>query len=72
MFAFNKLLKVFIPLSICPSITTCAYIFAQFLKLSPQESLQDPIYHALLRHSSKYVQRPSGILYVLAFGEVDE
>lgn len=35
------------------SITTCAYIFAQFLKLSPQESLQDPIYHALLRHSSK-------------------
>ncbi|GAY39709.1 hypothetical protein CUMW_046530 [Citrus unshiu] len=35
------------------SITTCAYIFVQLLKLSPQESLQDPIYHALLRHSSR-------------------
>ncbi|KAH7568120.1 hypothetical protein JRO89_XS07G0240300 [Xanthoceras sorbifolium] len=35
------------------SITTSAYIFIQFLKLSPQQSLQDPIYHVLLRHSSK-------------------
>ncbi|KAK4859718.1 hypothetical protein QYF36_010514 [Acer negundo] len=35
------------------SITTSAYIFVQLLKLSPQDSLQDPIYHVLLRHSSK-------------------
>ncbi|XP_065880267.1 uncharacterized protein [Euphorbia lathyris] len=33
------------------SITTCAYVFIQFLKLSPQ----DPIYHVLLRHENKNV-----------------
>lgn len=42
------------------SITTCVYIFIQFLKLSPEESLQDPVYHVLLRHESKYVIRISG------------
>ncbi|KAJ4701140.1 putative Transmembrane protein [Melia azedarach] len=35
------------------SITTCLFIFIQLLKLSPQESLRDPIYHVLLRHTSK-------------------
>ncbi|KAK3426156.1 hypothetical protein EUGRSUZ_F02672 [Eucalyptus grandis] len=35
------------------SVTTCFYILLQFLKLSPQESSQDPIYHVLLQHSSK-------------------
>jgi hypothetical protein len=42
------------------SITTCVYIFIQFLKLSPKESLQDPVYRVLLRHESKYVIRISG------------
>ncbi|XP_065880537.1 uncharacterized protein [Euphorbia lathyris] len=37
------------------SITTTAYVFIQFLKLSPQESAQDPIYHVLLRHEHKNV-----------------
>ncbi|CAL1386198.1 unnamed protein product [Linum trigynum] len=31
----------------------CGYIFIQFLKLSPQESAQDPIHHVLLRHEHK-------------------
>ncbi|KAF5444519.1 hypothetical protein F2P56_033643 [Juglans regia] len=35
------------------SITTCAYILMQFLKLSSQESLQDPMYYVLLRHTDK-------------------
>ncbi|CAK9174165.1 unnamed protein product [Ilex paraguariensis] len=35
------------------SITTCGYIVLQFLKLSPPESLQDPIYFVLLRHQNK-------------------
>ncbi|XP_027366375.1 uncharacterized protein LOC113872769 isoform X2 [Abrus precatorius] len=35
------------------SITTSAYIVAQLLKLSPQESSQDPIYYVLLRHPHK-------------------
>ncbi|XP_039164404.1 uncharacterized protein LOC104439253 isoform X2 [Eucalyptus grandis] len=35
------------------SVTACFYILLQFLKLSPQESSQDPIYHVLLQHSSK-------------------
>ncbi|XP_065847926.1 uncharacterized protein [Euphorbia lathyris] len=35
------------------SITTCAYIFIQFFKLSPEESAQDPMYHVLLRHENK-------------------
>ncbi|CAL9020480.1 unnamed protein product, partial [Prunus brigantina] len=34
------------------SITTCAYILLQFMKLSTQES-QDPMYYVLLRHSNK-------------------
>ncbi|XP_050208640.1 uncharacterized protein LOC126658705 isoform X2 [Mercurialis annua] len=35
------------------SVTTCAYIFIQLLKLSPQESANDPMYHLLLRHENK-------------------
>ncbi|KAL0352479.1 UNVERIFIED_CONTAM: hypothetical protein Scaly_1636600 [Sesamum calycinum] len=34
-------------------ITTCGYIVLQFLKLSPQESQQDPIYFVLLRNRKK-------------------
>ncbi|XP_016569415.2 uncharacterized protein LOC107867612 isoform X5 [Capsicum annuum] len=34
-------------------ITTCGYIVLQLLKLSTQESLQDPIYSVLLRHQKK-------------------
>ncbi|CAK7346719.1 unnamed protein product [Dovyalis caffra] len=49
---------VWIFLLICfGSITTCAYIFIQFLNLSPEESLQDPVYHVLLRHESKCVEQ---------------
>ncbi|KAB5568451.1 hypothetical protein DKX38_002244 [Salix brachista] len=47
---------VWIVLLICSgSITTCAYIFIQLLKLSPEESLQDPLYHVLLRQEIKYL-----------------
>ncbi|MED6187846.1 hypothetical protein PIB30_080352 [Stylosanthes scabra] len=35
------------------SIATCAYILLQFLKLSSQESSQDPIYYLLLRNPNK-------------------
>ncbi|XP_060198712.1 uncharacterized protein LOC132627400 isoform X2 [Lycium barbarum] len=35
------------------SITTCGYIVLQLLKLSTQESLQDPIYFFLLRRQNK-------------------
>ncbi|CAL1373226.1 unnamed protein product [Linum trigynum] len=35
------------------SVATGIYIFIQFLKLSPQESAQDPIYHVLLRPEHK-------------------
>ncbi|CAN4116409.1 unnamed protein product [Withania somnifera] len=35
------------------SITTCGYIVLQLLKLSTQESLQDPIYFVLLRRHKK-------------------
>ncbi|KAJ6920319.1 hypothetical protein NC651_014042 [Populus alba x Populus x berolinensis] len=49
---------IWILLLICfGSITTSVYIFIQFLKLSPEESLQDPVYRVLLRHESKYKQR---------------
>ncbi|KAJ6352532.1 hypothetical protein OIU76_001712, partial [Salix suchowensis] len=49
---------IWILLLICfGSITTCVYIFIQFLKLSPEESLQDPVYHVLLRHESKGVEQ---------------
>ncbi|XP_012074456.1 uncharacterized protein LOC105635926 isoform X2 [Jatropha curcas] len=45
---------IWIILLVCfGSITTCFYIFIQFLKLSPQESLQDPMYHVLLHHAKK-------------------
>ncbi|KAJ0025727.1 hypothetical protein Pint_07855 [Pistacia integerrima] len=53
---------IWIILLVClGSITTCAYIFIQFLKLSPQESLQDAMYHVLLRNPIKYVQISSEI-----------
>ncbi|XP_006383647.3 uncharacterized protein LOC18099635 [Populus trichocarpa] len=49
---------IWILLLICfGSITTCVYIFIQFLKLSPKESLQDPVYRVLLRHESKGVEQ---------------
>ncbi|RYR36639.1 hypothetical protein Ahy_A09g041603 isoform B [Arachis hypogaea] len=35
------------------SIATCSYIVLQFLKLSPQESSQDPMYYVLLRNPNK-------------------
>ncbi|KAH0684807.1 hypothetical protein KY289_022559 [Solanum tuberosum] len=35
------------------SITICGYILLQFLKLSTQESLQDPIYFVLLQRQKK-------------------
>ncbi|KAL6962569.1 hypothetical protein U1Q18_037526 [Sarracenia purpurea var. burkii] len=35
------------------SIATCLYIGLQFLKLSTQESLQDPIYYILVRRPNK-------------------
>uniref|UniRef100_A0A0V0HIH3 Putative ovule protein n=1 Tax=Solanum chacoense TaxID=4108 RepID=A0A0V0HIH3_SOLCH len=35
------------------SITLCGYILLQFLKLSTQESLQDPIYFVLLQRQKK-------------------
>ncbi|CAI0409799.1 unnamed protein product [Linum tenue] len=35
------------------SLGTCSYILVQFLKLSPEESAEDPIYHVLLRHERK-------------------
>ncbi|XP_061345154.1 uncharacterized protein LOC133291004 isoform X2 [Gastrolobium bilobum] len=40
------------------SITTCAYIVLQFLKLSSQESSQDPMYYVLLRHPNKSGTEP--------------
>ncbi|XWS23484.1 hypothetical protein CRYUN_Cryun28dG0017700 [Craigia yunnanensis] len=42
------------------SITTSGYVFMQFLKLSPQESLEDPIYHVLLHHTNKDDTKPKG------------
>ncbi|KAG9150067.1 hypothetical protein Leryth_021553 [Lithospermum erythrorhizon] len=35
------------------SIATCAYIFFQLLRLSPQEATEDPIYHVLHRSTKK-------------------
>lgn len=41
---------IWIVLLVClGSITTCGYVVLQFFKLTPQESLQDPIYFVLLR-----------------------
>ncbi|XP_052189230.1 uncharacterized protein LOC127799331 isoform X2 [Diospyros lotus] len=46
--------SLWIVLLICfGSITTCCYIVFQFLKLSAEESVQDPIYYVLMRHSNK-------------------
>ncbi|CAI0409801.1 unnamed protein product [Linum tenue] len=38
----------------------CSYIFIQFLKLSPEESAQDPIYHVLLRHEHRNNEEEKG------------
>ncbi|CAI0409433.1 unnamed protein product, partial [Linum tenue] len=35
------------------SLGTCSYILVQFLKLSPEESAEDPIYHVLLRSNEE-------------------
>ncbi|CAL1363274.1 unnamed protein product [Linum trigynum] len=52
---------VWIILLVCfGSITTCAYIFIQLLKLSPQETAQDPMYHVLLRNENKNQEEPKG------------
>ncbi|CAL0300669.1 unnamed protein product [Lupinus luteus] len=40
------------------SITTCSYIVLQFLKLSSQESSQDPLYYVLLRNPNKSATEP--------------
>ncbi|KAI4346559.1 hypothetical protein L6164_007446 [Bauhinia variegata] len=39
------------------SITTSAYIVVQFLKLSSQESSQDPMYYVLLKHANNTEQK---------------
>jgi hypothetical protein len=46
------------------SIATSAYIVVQFLKLSSQESSQDPMYYVLLRHPHKYVYKKTTIEYI--------
>ncbi|CAI0396306.1 unnamed protein product [Linum tenue] len=35
------------------SVASCGYVFIQLLKLSPQASAQDPVYHVLLRPEHK-------------------
>ncbi|XP_052488347.1 uncharacterized protein LOC105773802 isoform X2 [Gossypium raimondii] len=42
------------------SITTSGYLFIQFLNLSAQESLEDPIYHVLLNQANKDGTKPKG------------
>ncbi|EOY16899.1 Uncharacterized protein TCM_035857 isoform 2 [Theobroma cacao] len=42
------------------SVITSGYLFMQFLKLSPQESLQDPIYHVLLHDTNEDDTKPKG------------
>ncbi|XP_038992022.1 uncharacterized protein LOC120115363 isoform X1 [Hibiscus syriacus] len=42
------------------SITTSGYIIIQFLKLSPEESLENPIYHVLLHEMSKNDTKTKG------------
>ncbi|CAI0455983.1 unnamed protein product [Linum tenue] len=49
------LVPVWILLLICTgSMGAGSFTFVQFLKLSPQEAADDPIYHALLRPEHKY------------------
>ncbi|PIN05019.1 hypothetical protein CDL12_22448 [Handroanthus impetiginosus] len=58
---------IWVVLVIClGSITTCAYIVIQFLKLSPEESLQDPIYFVLLNDRKKDGTQSKCILSVLS------
>nr|POE95839.1 hypothetical protein CFP56_75947 [Quercus suber] len=42
------------------SITTCAYILMQLLKVPSEENLQDPMSYVLLRHPGKYVCKFTG------------
>lgn len=45
---------IWIVLLVCfGSITTCGYIVLQFFKLSPEESLEDPLYFVLVRRWRK-------------------
>ncbi|KAK6138831.1 hypothetical protein DH2020_027426 [Rehmannia glutinosa] len=58
---------IWIVLLLClGSITSCAYIVMQFLKLSPQESLQDPIYFVLLKNKKKDGTESESILSVVS------
>ncbi|XP_057794644.1 uncharacterized protein LOC131010953 isoform X2 [Salvia miltiorrhiza] len=59
---------IWIVLLICfGSITTCAYIVMQFLKLTPQESLLDPIYFVLLTNKKREeVESKKSILSVVS------
>lgn len=43
------------------SITTCAYILMQLLKVPSEENLQDPMYYVLLRPPGKYVYKFTGM-----------
>ncbi|KAL8058346.1 hypothetical protein ABFX02_03G012000 [Erythranthe guttata] len=57
---------IWIVLLICfGSITACGYIVMQFLKLSPQESLQDPIYFVLLKNTKKDGTESKSIISVV-------
>ncbi|XP_047322300.1 uncharacterized protein LOC124926164 isoform X2 [Impatiens glandulifera] len=47
------------------SITTCGYIVLQLLKLSPQESVQDPMYHVLLRKQNQIAVEQRNNTYVV-------
>ncbi|KAL8514256.1 hypothetical protein ACS0TY_013392 [Phlomoides rotata] len=58
---------IWIVLLIClGSITTCVYIVLQFLMLSPQESIQDPIYFVLLRNRKRNETESKSIMSVLS------
>ncbi|KAL8523617.1 hypothetical protein ACS0TY_013549 [Phlomoides rotata] len=58
---------IWIVLLIClGSITTCVYIVLQFLMLSPQESIQDPIYFVLLRNRKRNETESKSVLSILS------
>lgn len=48
------------------SITTCGYIVLQLLKLSSEESMQDPIYFVLLHNKKKDGSKSRSILSVVS------
>lgn len=58
---------VWLVLLVClGSITTCGYIFIQFLRLSPQEATEDPIYHVLHRSTMKNATEQKTSLVIIA------